>query len=477
LGALVLLPPLAAAPAAGREVPAAQIARWVAGLGSRKYVERRAAERALDALGARGLAALDAARKNPDAEVRRRAGQIAGRIRKRLERDRLLTATRVRLSYGDTPLSEAVVDLAKKSGYPFRLTGDAGKWNGRKVTVDTGPTTFWRAFDEFCAKAGVAEQGLALAGRWVGVLPARRFDRGAGGRADPAFVLIDHRARPLATDYRGGLRVRALPASIRLSRVPNVGQNRILILEAAVEFRTRLRDLAGLRLRRTLDAEGSPVRASAHLLREQANVDALGNPFARGIVPAYVRQLENGMQEGNFRRGLVFVPPGKKLRALEGTLLLELEKPAGPVVTVRDVLKADGKSFSVPGGGSMTLTSVQRGEGGKVTLDVETQFALGGFIGGIRIMNGVVQVRRNLGNTWETIGLRPDRLKLLDAAGRSWQQAAVRNSGLSFGPGVTQRFNVTYLPAKGQAAARLVYYGIGTTVVEVPFALKDVPLE
>jgi hypothetical protein len=464
-------------PAAEESSTKEQIARWIARLGSRKYVERRAAARALDQLGPRSFEGLDTAAKSTDAEVRRRARVVAQAIRKRIETDRLLAATRVRLSYRDTPLREAVADLAKKTGYGIQLGGDPVRWHGRKVTLDTGPTTFWRALDQFCAKAGLAEESLTLATRPPPAFSHIRFGlQPAAAKAKPRLVLVPYPNRPPAAAYWQGLRVRALPPSLQPTGVPKAAGDRILILEAAVEFRTPLSDLVGVRGLRVTDAQGKNVPALTHRLREHAEANSFlgrnGQP-----IPGYVRQLENGMQPGNFRRALVYVTAGKKLGTVSGTLLLEVEKPAGPVVTVKDIFRATGKTFDLPQGGSLTLGSVDRHKGGSITLHIETQFPLGGFIGGIRVMNGVVMVRRNMADTWDTIGLRTEQLKLLDAAGRPWRSAGAANTGVNFGPGINQTFAVTFAPAKGQTAATLVYYGVSTTVVEAPFILKDVPLE
>src|SRR5207244_1000701 len=60
-------------------------------------------------------------------------------------------------SYKDTPLKDALADFSKKSGYNLTLL-EGDKLKERKVTLETGEVTFWQAFDQFCAKAGLVEQ-------------------------------------------------------------------------------------------------------------------------------------------------------------------------------------------------------------------------------------------------------------------------------------------------------------------------------
>src|SRR5205823_7267011 len=68
-----------------------------------------------------------------------------------------LTAKRVQLVYNDTPFKEALEDFKKKSGYDLALHDPDNKLADRKVTLDTGDTTFWEAFDKFCDAAGVQQ--------------------------------------------------------------------------------------------------------------------------------------------------------------------------------------------------------------------------------------------------------------------------------------------------------------------------------
>jgi hypothetical protein len=63
----------------------------------------------------------------------------------------------LRLEFKDTPVTEAVKQLVIKSGYRIVIQGDSRKLAERKVTLDTGETTFWQAFDQLCQKAGLVQ--------------------------------------------------------------------------------------------------------------------------------------------------------------------------------------------------------------------------------------------------------------------------------------------------------------------------------
>src|SRR5262245_47340309 len=94
-----------------------RIAKQIAQLGSGNFQEREEATRALRAAGAPALEALRQAAKSPDPEVRQRAEDLVQQIIHQMESAKLLTPLRIHLKYEDTPVDQAVKDLAKQSGY------------------------------------------------------------------------------------------------------------------------------------------------------------------------------------------------------------------------------------------------------------------------------------------------------------------------------------------------------------------------
>src|SRR4051812_43839701 len=94
---------------------------------------------------------------NGDAEVKRRAEELVAKIEKRTESVKLLVPTKVKLTYKDTPVTEAVADFAKKSGYNISVHDPKGVLKDRKITLETGEVSFWEAFDQFCLKANLSE--------------------------------------------------------------------------------------------------------------------------------------------------------------------------------------------------------------------------------------------------------------------------------------------------------------------------------
>ncbi len=126
-------------------------------LGSPKFSEREEARKELEAFGTAALDALKKAAQSDDLETSRRASEIVRKLEERIATDNILAAKRVRLNLKDTPVLDAVTQLAKQSGYDLQVTGDRGALADRKVTLDTGETTFWQALDQLCAQAGLSE--------------------------------------------------------------------------------------------------------------------------------------------------------------------------------------------------------------------------------------------------------------------------------------------------------------------------------
>jgi hypothetical protein len=133
------------------------IARLIEQLGSDTFEDREAAQKALDAIGAPALKALQEASKAGDAEVRKRAAALAERISTRAVTAEVLAPKMVHLVYKNTPIKEAIADFEKKAGVPFNLIDPKEKLKDKKITLDTGKVTFWQALEKFCDAAGLVE--------------------------------------------------------------------------------------------------------------------------------------------------------------------------------------------------------------------------------------------------------------------------------------------------------------------------------
>jgi hypothetical protein len=140
-----------------------RIARLVKQLGSSRFAERDRAKRELEALGPAAFEALRQAAQSKDPETSRRAGDLVKKMQEKIDLANLLAPKKVRLNLKDTPVLDAVADLARQSGYSVELLGDRAALAGRKITLDTGETSFWEALDRLCEKAGLVETSTPYA--------------------------------------------------------------------------------------------------------------------------------------------------------------------------------------------------------------------------------------------------------------------------------------------------------------------------
>lgn len=128
-------------------------------LGSSQFPQREKAHKELEAMGLPALEALRKAIMSADLETSRRASDLVRKLEEKEATANLLAPRMVHLHVKDMPALEAVAELSRQSGYGIQVGGDRTLLSQRKVTLNTGRTTFWEAFDQLCAAAGLVEGG------------------------------------------------------------------------------------------------------------------------------------------------------------------------------------------------------------------------------------------------------------------------------------------------------------------------------
>jgi hypothetical protein len=133
-----------------------RIERLVKQLGSQRFAEHVQARRELEAIGAPALPALRAA-ATADSDLGRRAAELVRLLGPKAAADEALAPKKVRLKFKNTPVIDAVDELVRQTGYNIQIQGEVAGLAKRKVTFDTGETTFWQAFDRLCQEGGLVE--------------------------------------------------------------------------------------------------------------------------------------------------------------------------------------------------------------------------------------------------------------------------------------------------------------------------------
>ncbi len=429
----------APAPAADKaEKPdAARIGKLVTQLGSDDFDDREKASAELGAIGEPALDALRQAVKSTDEEVHKRAETLVSAIEKRLEARNALVPKRVHLVYKDTPVKEAVEDFAKKSGYALTLYDPDGKLKDRTVTLDTGDVTFWQAFDQFCAKAGLKEAGAgdlpqpdrapapAPGVRAPAVAPGGAIQpktqpapapqptpQGAvplGGAAPPANVpavpaappAVGAPAPPPGAVLIGGFGLAPVPGA------PTTSSDAITLVDGKVDAlptdassAVRVQALpkadqfgpapdgelqVGLRLslEPKLQWQGvdkiTVTKASDDQKQDltQTSTDATpANPVGAPAGGPVFGPVPIG-QGGARQDVLVHLKKGdkaaKSLTELAGTITATVLGETTPVITATEILKANGKVFKGGENGQIKINDVSKTDVGQITIHVELQ--------------------------------------------------------------------------------------------------------
>jgi hypothetical protein len=452
---------LVAVVALGRQVESAgkpdeEVAtRLVQQLGSRKYSEREAAARQLEALGAPALPALRRAIATAELEVRRRAEALIVRIEQRAEAARLLAGKRVRLAYKDTPLLEAVEDLVARTGFDLHIDEEATGLEEWRLTLDTGATTPWDALRQFCLKTGLSELN-----------PASQPN---GALADNALRLTDRHVAPPPTHLAGAVRLRALPLAGGKSGPPGTRGFR---LEASPEPGMPWLGVSGVRITRAIDDRGQELNQPAL---------ALGGPPLPSLPadPPVVWDALSGQPVAapvDRRAVPVWLVAGKqsatRLREVQGRLVVQVPVPR-QLVTVDNLLKAEGKTIGgAPGQSLKVLKITHTAEALRLQVQLIRNGSAGTTFQVTKTPKGALVMRGGQSGP-------PIRFALHDTSGAvlppqtSWQTyLPKRGAG-----GLVVEFQFSFALKPGQPLPdRLVCRGPVPTLLEVPFTLRDVPL-
>jgi hypothetical protein len=485
--------------------------RLIARLGSGAYRDREAASRELDALGSAALGPLRRAAVSADPETRRRAGELVRRIDERLTSAQILAATLVEFDYRDRPLDDAVRDLARRAGPADPMqqaqaislhVGPPNVFHNRRVTAATpGRIPFWEAVDLFCRKAGLHEWdgfsrldtqptatqsaqwngqgfqgGIVISGR------VRQSTRQSG------IVLLDGAGPSLPTFRTGAFRVRVPSAAAApIAGLAALGADEVVVpLQMSAEPRLRWQGAVDVRIDSAVDDRGQQLAAVAAVPVTPAENGEM--MFINGVIVP-VQTQRGGPVGVRIRRG---EKPATRLTALAGTIAGQV-RITEKVVSLDEPLKP-GQSGHGIGGVTLKVTTVSRSANGDVMIGVEATLppdvllttqagmpnvAMGQFAGG-----GGVVFRGGVGpsgqlpalpsGTTENIGL-----SLEDAKGRRF--TVVRGNALEsqrFGvDGGSYQFTTVFKPAeKDQEPVRLAFAASRPATIEIPFALKDVPL-
>jgi hypothetical protein len=476
--------------------------RLIQQLGSSKFVEREAAQKALDTVGTAALAKLEAAVSSSDPEISRRAKELVASIGRRAETQQALSTKRFKLQVKDLPVPDAVKELSTQAGVQVQLGGDVSKLAERRVTLETPELIFWEVLERFCKAAELTEVASPTLSR----VTSADFESRPPGRVPRppaklgvlnippqqarAIQLVDGKAAAMPTTQRDALRIRAVAPP--KDEKPSVGEG-LVHLEVMLEPRLGWRSPPRLRVDESMDEKGqllAQVTPEATPPDQQLGQIILNQNGRQVIVQQAVviggrmEMLGERYEPGSnvHRLPVRFRLPaegGTTLQSLRGVLTGDLPLPAEPLVTVDnilDVAKSEKKSFKGKADVQLTINSIKKYDDGRVQLN----FELAGEhnlaqAAGLNLAN----MARFQGQfAGEMPGLEAAQYRLLDTDGKAYRLTGSHSTMQVINNGQVSNVK-TYTfspPAEKSTPQQFVVSGSRLAKVEVPFTLTNVPL-
>jgi hypothetical protein len=470
------------------------ISQLVRQLGSQQFAARQAATTTLENLGGPALTELSKAAHGSDPEVRWRATELSQRITRKIEAARLLDSHAVHFVARDVLVADALSDFAKETGVSIRTVGNQSPISSKSVNVDIDAKSFWEALDQLCHQTGLSEYSLVSGQGGRGPTPpaasvgqstiARRMRDEIGILTDVQhgssneITLVVRDPVDFPTSYSGAVRVRAVPARLFGMERPLTDGPRVL-LDIAPERHLAWRGIVEVRIGHAIDDRGQSLMQSVSTVRFGSDL-----PMARNGAYADSNRFQPLNGPAPQRIAIDLKPgsqPTRSLCRLDGTVIAVMQTPFEPIITVEPILQAAGRTFKTRDGLSLKILDVHREADDRVRVQVSLQdpTAVRVAFAGRRALPGN---RLLLGNNGPAIMETPTAspwtsFSLLDQSGHRYALRGVENRVQGQPNGVSQESSMTYVrPSEKGQPAKFVFSGQRTVLVEIPFQLRNVPL-
>jgi hypothetical protein len=397
---------------------------------------------------------------------------------------------------GDATLNKAVADFQTKSGYTIHLHDPDGKLKDRKITLDTEETTFWHAVALFCDKAELSEAIIE------DLMPARKQPGGAPPavpwwpKTGQELILKAGKAKKVPTDDRCAIRIQALA---KADLPGNFYEGEITLpLEVSLEpkltwntSQSWRKTLQSIHVDKAVDDQGQKLTKVIPKIEGATGVDVSSKPprirkmdpqvqqrMSQRPFPARSKMGGVGLTEVvilEFRKG---AKEAKSLKELKGVLTMQLRSEVRPVIVADKLNKAAGKTFKGDGGGSVKIVNVASEE---EQTTIKLEFEQGDVMPLLRDLTPGEGIA--LGGAGQ-FTYRMWGLCIQDDKGKSLPIDGSRSQGITSmarrgndGPRKITTYTLVCPHDKDKGKpAKVVYLGRKLVTVEVPFALKDVPL-
>jgi hypothetical protein len=452
-----------------------QIAEIVARLGSSSYAIREKAYKEIEALGPTAIDALRGAKRSTDAEANRRIDALIHRCEEQILTKQILAPKEIHVKLNEIPVQQAIAEVAKLSGYAILFQGDALPFASKKITLDTGKTTFWQALDQLCEKAGLMEQVDLRAIRQdapdatpIGKRRMIYYPPPPTPTIGP-IVLVARGNEKSIVSYAG-----AVKTELRISKVNGKAKELDLLFVVSAEPRYVSNTVVGRpMLQKILDGASQKLGEVAETGAASAWQGTEDQPYRRftGI------RVKAGEQAA------------KQLKEVAGKLTFQVELKNETLARIDKVLESAGKSADGANGGSLKVLSLKKHDNGNIEMQLALENLTPNPFGGNVVVNGGggVVIRGNIngrivingnGIQMNGNGNQADLPDLVDAKGQKFKVGGVTSDSINFVNGSTSRtVTIVYQRNVDQAEPReLVLLGVRAHTIAVPFRFENVPL-
>ena len=308
-----------------------RIEAFIVQLGASVRMDRDLAARELMSIGAPALPALERARNSPDAEIRRRAGEIVDHLRAEIA----CAATLLDLKWKKIPIRLAVEDLAKKTGLPLKLNVPNARPGraaySRWITLEGEDVPLLKVLDQLC-RVG------SLQIRW----PPKQ---------NMPIMLAPGPASNYPASYEGPFAVRLrglqLTRSVLFGGTPRKTSRLELQFEVVAEPRVTLLSSRPLVLSEAIDEHGRSLN-----LQSVRSANQFTRPPTWGIRSPLAGRSFNV-------KSYLPLPErtGQQLQSLSGEVTVDLLTGRDLAVTIEDIGSEVGRRYEI-GGAAVLIDSV-----------------------------------------------------------------------------------------------------------------------
>jgi len=417
----------------------ASIEQRIEQLGSPDFRQRDQAAQLLEAEGTKILPELRKAIGHPDAEVRRRLGDLIPKI----ELAALLAPKRVTLKVAEKSLKDVCDEIGKQTGYKIEANPTDAK---RVYTFDFQNLTFWEVIDKVCQEAG-----LGIQQNYGDTILRLQQHEGQS-----PHVFYDGAFRFVANSFQHFRQVDFAPPG--KNRAPALrSESLTLTFTVYAEPKLPILGMAEVKLNAAYDNE----KNSMLVPHGAGNDDMMANGMmGRG---RFVSRYYGGYRTLSAPTEVRLNRPSEKAtlaKTIRGSIPMTLLSEEKAVVVSDDILKAKGKKNKV-GTTSFSFEDVTEQANNKQ----------------IQIKVTITEENKENPNDYTWMNTMYQRIELQDAKGNKYQVTGTNwhNNGPNF-----VQMTWTYMPPpnapKVEGPAKFVFHQWTTLPHQVNFEFKDLPL-